>query len=99
LLIRADGTVEHLLGSAIPLGIVRQEIQAETTTFGPGDRLVMVSDGVLDILEEPAAWHEELTRIVLESGDTAALAETIRSLSDDRVGRDDVTAVVLEHRP
>lgn len=99
LLIRADGTVEHLLGSAIPLGIVRQEIVAETTTFGPGDRLVMVSDGVLDILEEPAAWQEELTRIVLESGDTETLAETIRTLSDDRVGRDDVTAVVLEHRP
>jgi sigma-B regulation protein RsbU (phosphoserine phosphatase) len=99
LLLRADGRIEHLLGSAMPLGIVQQELLTESTTFLPGDRLVMVSDGVLDILPDPADWQAELARIVRDAGDVPTLLDRIREMSDDRVGRDDVTAVVLERRP
>lgn len=98
LLLRADGSVEHLLGSAMPLGIVRQRIATETTVLAPGDRLVMVSDGILDVLEDPSDWQAALAEIVREAGDGQGLMAAIRDLSEDRVGRDDVTAVLLERR-
>lgn len=96
LLLRVDGSVEHLLGSAMPLGIVQQEITAETTPFAAGDRLVMVSDGVLDVLADPSDWQAELARLVRDAGDGQSLLEAVRVMSADRVGRDDVTVVILE---
>ncbi|PZE76537.1 PP2C family protein-serine/threonine phosphatase [Curtobacterium sp. MCBD17_019] len=99
ILVRADGTAEQLTGTGLPIGILPQPHTAQTTTLYPGDRLVLVSDGVLDVLDDEIVWPDELAGYTREAADIHALVERIRSLSAERVPLDDVTVVVAEYRP
>ena len=47
LLVRADGTAQALASSGVPLGLMETaSYTAEDVTFGPGDTLLVYSDGV-----------------------------------------------------
>jgi len=51
--LRVDATVERLVGDGLPLGVVPDAERTEhETVLHPGDRLVVVSDGLVDLLAE-----------------------------------------------
>lgn len=57
LLVRADGSLEWLTATGIPLGLFPEMIWAEQQiTLRPGDTLVLYSDGVSEA--QTAAWDE-----------------------------------------
>jgi serine phosphatase RsbU (regulator of sigma subunit) len=50
---RSDGTVEELIPRGLPLGVMaKEQYQEGMLTFGPGDALVLYSDGLLDARPE-----------------------------------------------
>lgn len=52
---RCDGTVEELMPRGLPLGVLTKELYQEgVLTFGPGDVLVLYSDGLVDARPELA---------------------------------------------
>ena len=96
LLLRATGERERLTGDDPPLGLRRQERREHRVEMLPGDRLVCVSDGVLDLLEDPVRWPEAIESIVRPSTDTEAI-DTILDLATGRPPLDDVTVLIV-HR-
>lgn len=104
LLVRADGTIEQLMGADLPIGLEAQPHEALTTRLLPGDRLVVMSDGVLDVLEDELGWVDEVGSLISRSGDgersdAPDLVDTITLMARERIARDDVTVVVLDRRP
>ena len=99
LLVRADGTTEQLVGSGLPLGIEMQEHETQSRPLSAGDRLVLLSDGVLDIVEDQLDWVAEIDALVRASSDGPEALRRIADLSLVRGPVDDVTVVVLEYRP
>jgi len=52
---RSDGTVEELSPRGLPLGVMaKEQYQEGILTFGPGDALVLYSDGLIDARPELA---------------------------------------------
>jgi len=99
LLVRADGTTEQLVGAGLPLGIDTQEHSTHSRALHAGDRLVMVSDGVLDIVDDARDWVGEIEALVRASVDGEDVLRRIAEVSIARVPIDDVTVVVAEFRP
>ena len=99
LLVRADGTTLQLAGTDLPLGIQAQEHLTQSVALQAGDRLVLVSDGLLDIVEDQNDWVGEVDTLVRSAADGAEALRYIADLSRARVPLDDVTIVVMEYRP
>jgi len=99
LLVRADGTTEQLTGSGLPLGIQTQEHLVHSRPLHSGDRLVLVSDGLLDIVEDQTDWIGALDELVRASSDGDDVLRRVAELSRARMPLDDVTVVVVEYRP
>ncbi|KQS16335.1 PP2C family protein-serine/threonine phosphatase [Frigoribacterium sp. Leaf186] len=95
LVVRADGTVQHLAGTGLPLGLDDQEHATETTRLEPGDRLIVMSDGVLDVLDDDLDWALEVGRLATRT-DGPGLLDSVAALTHRRLSRDDVTVVVME---
>jgi hypothetical protein len=95
LVVRADGTVQHLAGTGLPLGLDDQEHVTETTRLEPGDRLIVMSDGVLDVLDDDLDWALEVGRLATRT-DGPGLLDSVAALTHRRLSRDDVTVVVME---
>jgi sigma-B regulation protein RsbU (phosphoserine phosphatase) len=98
LLVRADGTTEQLTGSGLPLGIDLQEHSTHSRPLHAGDRLLLVSDGLLDIVDDPGNWVAEVDELVRASVDGADVLRRIADVSAARIPIDDVTVVVAEFR-
>ena len=106
LVLRADGTVETAGSPGTLLGIVRDvEISEERVLLGPGDALVLYTDGVVEASPtDEALAPERLAALVacLKGRDAGAIAEAIErkavEVQDGRL-RDDVAVVVLRVRP
>ena len=96
---RLDGSTQQLTGSGLPLGIQLQEHVTHSLPLRAGDRLVLVSDGLLDIVEDPGEWIEEMDALVRAAADGPDALRRIAALSRARVPIDDVTVVVLEYLP
>jgi hypothetical protein len=62
----------------------------------PGDRLVVVSDGVLDLVDDEADWVGELGRLAVRNPRVADLIATVRDLTRTGTPQDDVTIVVAQ---
>lgn len=99
-IMRGDGQVEHLAALDVPLGLrLSDTYQTRTTTLGPDDLLVSVSDGVLDLFggeEETIAKMVELAR---SQPEPAALVESLATLARQTPHDDDVTVVALRPAP
>lgn len=98
---RSEGTVEPLHSAGLPLGILPgDEWETTSLVLGPGDMLVIPSDGLLDLLSEDsdtAVVHE-----VLRSCTTPeSLCRTVRDLAGVHPPIDDVTVVAVrrDNRP
>lgn len=96
LLVRQDGRHEQLHGVDLPLGVVRASgWTADSRRLEPGDRLVVVSDGVLDLWDDGDAALPELARVVAAAQDCADVVARVARLTRDSPPADDVTMVVI----
>jgi phosphoserine phosphatase RsbU/P len=99
LLLRTDGSHERLYGSGRPLGVLDDDTWEEQhTVMEPGDRLLLFSDGVLDLIDDTIDWWTPIARLLTEHHDAHEFLGRITQLVADRVGLDDVTAVVVDRR-
>lgn len=99
-LVRADGTVQQLSSEDRPIGILDEDTWTEhRTTIEPGDRLIVFSDGLLDLLEDQVDWWPEVGALVSEHADPAGLLLAVRKMTAAQVSLDDVTAVAVYRRP
>ena len=105
---RANGTVERLGATGIALGMFEaSEYEAVDTRIGPGDMLVMYSDGITEA-ENPAGEPFEeigLERFLAErTGDTPAtlapaILRAVEAHARDSRFTDDLTVLILERLP
>lgn len=97
---RADGTLEHLSGPGRPLGVLPDdEWHEQSTTWDPGDRMLLFSDGLLDLIEEQTAWQQPVGELLSTHADPSALVDDVRRLTAERTGLDDVTVVAVYRDP
>lgn len=94
--VRADGSVERLQSNDRPIGILPDDSWTEHHTFlAPGDRMLVFSDGLLDLLEDQVEWWHQIGRLVSAHPEPTSLLLAMRDLATARVSLDDVTAVVV----
>ena len=95
IIVRASGGVERLTATNYPLGIARDsDWRAHETSLQPGDTLVVVSDGVLDLWDGSLASLDQVETIVRTSGSAKDIVDVILDKARDDAP-DDVTAVAL----
>lgn len=98
LVVRADGRLERQQGAGRPLGVLPDDTwEQQTFHLDPGDRLVVFSDGLLDLVDDQLRWWEPVGRMVTEAGDTAGLLAHVSALAAAHTALDDVTVLVV-HR-
>ncbi|HEY0950126.1 GAF domain-containing SpoIIE family protein phosphatase [Nocardioides sp.] len=98
--VRADGAVEQLRSDDLPIGVLPDDHWSEqSTTLAPGDRLLLFSDGLLDLIDDPDHWWEPVGALVAAHDDTTSLLAAIVRLALDQVQLDDVTAVAVFRSP
>lgn len=92
---RADGEVERLATTSLPLGLGLDESWREhTVTLQPGDTLVSVSDGVLDLFDGTLASLDEVEKIARSASSAREIVDSLLLLASDGAP-DDVTVVAL----
>lgn len=97
---RADGRAERLSGHDRPFGVLPDDHWTEhRTTLGPGDRVLVFSDGVLDLIDDPTDWVPELSALLGAAPDPAAALDLLARLTRARTPLDDVTGVVVYRDP
>ncbi|WP_146339465.1 SpoIIE family protein phosphatase [Nesterenkonia sp. NBAIMH1] len=91
---RADGTWEHLDSTGLPLALsIGESHHVGTAQLGPGEALMLCSDGLLDLLdlEDPLG---QIDGVLAECGVDGAVQEALR-LTERMKAPDDVTIVVV----
>lgn len=98
--VRADGKVERLVSEDRPIGILPDDTWTEHRThLAPGDRMLVFSDGLLDLFEDQSRWWDDIAGLVSEHDEPAALLRAARELATQLVSFDDVTVVAVYRRP
>ncbi|WP_341924056.1 SpoIIE family protein phosphatase [Nocardioides psychrotolerans] len=96
LLVRADGRVVRLIGLDHPLGILADDHWTERQErMEAGDRLVVFSDGLLDIVGDGPGWVDRISTLVRTYDDPAELVAEVAEQSRKLSSIDDVTIVVV----
>ncbi|MFC6285094.1 PP2C family protein-serine/threonine phosphatase [Nocardioides sp. GCM10027113] len=96
LVVRGDGTVDQLSSQDRPLGVLPDDHWTELDeVLDPGDRLLLFSDGLLDLLDDQDRWLDELGALVADADDVGSLMATLRERAATRTASDDVTAVAV----
>ena len=96
--VRADGAVERLQSGDRPIGILPEDTWTEHRThLAPGDRMLVFSDGLLDLLDDQVEWWHEVGRLIAAHDEPATLLLAVREMATRQISLDDVTAVVV-HR-
>jgi hypothetical protein len=94
LLVRADGTPQRLSGRDRPLGVLPDDHWEEVEVgLAPGDRLVLFSDGVLDLLADPDDWPAAVGAWVSEAPDLPTFLTSMARTSTEETALDDITVV------
>jgi serine phosphatase RsbU (regulator of sigma subunit) len=96
--VHADGTVRRLPSGGPPVGAWAGSAWPRATlTLAPGDSLVVVSDGVLDVFDSVEAFTEAVLAATHGQESAQSASDAILSLAPADSAEDDATAVVL-HR-
>ncbi len=107
LLIRAGGRIERVGSGGLPVGLVPgAEYERVTLEMQPGDRLLLVSDGLTEAGEAEgrqvgeAGLERLVARNLARSGQDflVALVDEVRVVSDGAEFDDDISAVLFEFR-
>ncbi len=99
LIARHDGTRERISSVNLPLGLgLENEWAVRTFELGPGDRLLVFSDGVLELFDGSLDSLLLAADIALAPGLTTMdeAVDRIREIADAGAHDDDVTVVALE---
>lgn len=97
---RADGTVEPLRSDDLPFGIIVDAHWTEhRLSLAPGDRLVIFSDGLLDLLPPDADWVVEVGALAGAADDVRSLLRAVTELARGRGALDDVTVLAAFREP
>lgn len=107
LLVRRGGAIERVGEGGFPVGMLPDlDYESVPFTLGPGDRLILYSDGVTDC-RDAAGEQFELDRLQRVAGDchdkpletlTACLAEQLQKWRGAGEIEDDISMLVLERR-
>jgi sigma-B regulation protein RsbU (phosphoserine phosphatase) len=97
---RASGEVERLVSADRPIGILEDDTWTEHRThLAAGDRMLVFSDGLFDLLDDQQEWWEEVGRLVAKHADPTEILDAVRDLATEQVSLDDVTAVAVYRKP
>ncbi|MCW2582930.1 MAG: putative protein kinase/phosphatase regulator hybrid protein [Klenkia sp.] len=100
LVLRADGSTEHLSGGDLPLGLDRDATWTERQlVLLPGDTLAVFSDGLFDILGGTTDSLDDLAALVRRDPEPAAVVAAVRELTAVSAPLDDVTVLAVRRRP
>ncbi len=93
---RADGSVRHLAGEDLPLGVDADlPWTAHELVLDPGDTLFAFSDGLFDVLGGTREALDHVARLLRAHPDPDDLLDQVRGLTAVATPLDDVTAVAL----
>jgi serine phosphatase RsbU (regulator of sigma subunit) len=96
LVVRADGTAERATSLGLPLGALRGERWEEhELRIGPGDTLVTVSDGALDLYGGVLADLDDVAERVRSAASATQVVDVVRARAEEAALLDDVTIVVI----
>jgi hypothetical protein len=95
--VRADGGSERLEATGLPLGVLPETTRGQRTThLDPGDVLVSVSDGVLDLVDGTLAGLPPVVDAVRGAASAdAAVSAVLQLAADVRERPDDLTVVAV----
>jgi len=94
--VRKDGRVSKLTTSNYPIGAGPiEEWELLDIKMEPGDTLLMLSDGFLDIFEGSLERFSQLSELAVASKDAKGLVVELQKLVENAVTPDDVTALIL----
>lgn len=97
--IRHDGSWRRPASGGVPLGSVPGwDWEVMKLTLSPGDSLVMVSDGLLDIYDSVDQFAIAAAAIVSASASAGEACEKLLIQAEDPRVEDDVTAVVVRRK-
>lgn len=92
---RVDGEVQRLKSMSPPLGIdIETEWTPQTVTLAPGDTLISVSDGVLDLYPGVQQALDSVTTLVMLATSADEIVDAIKARARG-VAPDDVTVIVV----
>jgi anti-sigma regulatory factor (Ser/Thr protein kinase) len=92
---RADGSSQRLASNAPPLGVDPEtEWMQQTLDLGPGDTLIVVSDGVLDLYDGTLASLDNLVALAMLAQDPWEIIAAIRARARG-FSADDVTVLIV----
>jgi hypothetical protein len=96
--VRGDGRVDRLVGDDRPFGVLPGDTwQQHTASLAPGDFLVVLSDGLLDLVDDPVAWWGPVGDLVSGCRSADEVLRRVAGITRDGVPLDDVTVLVV-HR-
>ncbi len=92
---RADGSSQRLRSTSPPLGVdVDTEWNEQTVQLDPGDTLIVVSDGVLDLYDGTLSSLDNLVTLALLAHDPWEIIDAIRARARG-TSADDVTVLII----
>ena len=101
LMIGADGSIVRPVGGGLPLGVsLDGGWEEQQMDFAPGDTLLMFSDGVLDLYDDPDASLQRIVEVVRGSADASQIVDRVVSRAGEiELLEDDVTVVAIRRSP
>lgn len=96
LVLTPDGEAIRLDSDDRPFGILPDDHWTEhEITLDPGARMLVFSDGLLDLIDDPIEWWVPIGDLIREAADADGLLAAVARLARDRTALDDVTAVAV----
>ncbi|OPX84472.1 MAG: Stage II sporulation protein E [Pelotomaculum sp. PtaB.Bin104] len=97
-----EGYVSQIRASSLPVGIVENiDVASQSSLLEPGDKLVMITDGILEAFDGANGQEDWLVKVLEEADNLPAreMAELLLKLAQTRSGGaaripDDMTVVV-----
>ena len=97
--VRADGTAEHLRTTDLPLGITDAWRWTEQcVTLNPGDDLVCFSDGLLDLMGGTMDAIPAIVQLVEDADGPRQVVSAVRRLAATGPLPDDITVIAIRRR-
>jgi serine phosphatase RsbU (regulator of sigma subunit) len=98
--VTAGGDVHRLPSGGPPVGAWAGSAWPQSSLdLAPGDSLVVVSDGVLDVFDSVEAFTEAVLAATHGQGSAQAASSAILALAPAESAEDDVTVVVVRRLP